>query len=176
MTASHLIVIGQGRLIADSSVADLTAQVSRDVVLVRTEEAARLRGLLTRDGVGITASDADRLVVTGLSSAAIGRIAADAAIALVELIPQQASLEEAFMEITRDAVEFNTHRRERRDDRGNARPSRLGCTPAARGSACPRDRLRMDQVHVAALDLDQLRGRAVRGNRPRHPVLRAAGR
>jgi ABC-2 type transport system ATP-binding protein len=108
MTASHLIVIGQGRLIADSSVADLTAQVSRDVVLVRTDEAARLRGLLTRDGVGITASDADRLVVTGLSSAAIGRIAADAAVPLVELIPQQASLEEAFMEITRDAVEFNT--------------------------------------------------------------------
>jgi ABC-2 type transport system ATP-binding protein len=107
-TASHLIVIGQGRLIADSSVADLTAQVSRDVVLVRTDDVARLRGLLSRDGVGITASDADRLVVTGLSSAEIGRIAADAAIALVELIPQQASLEEAFMEITRDAVEFNT--------------------------------------------------------------------
>jgi ABC-2 type transport system ATP-binding protein len=108
VTASHLIVIGQGRLIADSSVADLTAQVSRDVVLVRTDDAARLHGLLARDGVGITASDADRLVVTGLSSAAIGRIAADAAVALVELIPQQASLEEAFMEITRDAVEFTT--------------------------------------------------------------------
>jgi ABC-2 type transport system ATP-binding protein len=107
-TASHLIVIGQGRLIADSSVADLTAQVSRDVVMVRTDDVARLRSLLSRDGVGITASDADRLVVTGLSSAAIGRIAADAAIALVELIPQQASLEEAFMEITKDAVEFNT--------------------------------------------------------------------
>jgi ABC-2 type transport system ATP-binding protein len=107
-TASHLVVIGQGRLIAESSVADLTAQVSRDVVLVRTDDVARLRGLLTRDGVGVTASDADRLVVTGLSSAAIGRIAADAGVALVELIPQQASLEEAFMEITRDAVEFNT--------------------------------------------------------------------
>jgi ABC-2 type transport system ATP-binding protein len=107
-TASHLVVIGQGRLIAESSVADLTAQVSRDVVLVRTDDVARLRGLLTREGVGVTASDADRLVVTGLSSAAIGRIAADAGVALIELIPQQASLEEAFMEITRDAVEFNT--------------------------------------------------------------------
>lgn len=107
VTASHLIVIGQGRLIADSSVADLTAQASRDVVLVRTEEAARLRGLLARDGVGITASDAEHLVVTGLTSAAVGRIAADAGIALAELTPQRASLEEAFMEITKDAVEFN---------------------------------------------------------------------
>lgn len=107
VTASHLIVIGQGRLIADSSVADLTAQASRDVVLVRTEEAARLRGLLARDGVGITASDGQHLVVTGLTSAAVGRIAADAGIALAELTPQRASLEEAFMEITKDAVEFN---------------------------------------------------------------------
>jgi ABC-2 type transport system ATP-binding protein len=107
VTASHLIVIGQGRLIADSSVADLTAQASRDVVMVRTEDAVRLHGLLARDGVGITASDSDRLVVTGLTSTAIGRVAADARIPLVELTPQQASLEEAFMEITKDAVEFN---------------------------------------------------------------------
>ncbi len=107
VTASHLIVVGQGRLIADSSVADLTAQASRDVVLVRSDDAARLRGLLARDGVGITSSDVDRLVVTGLTSAAIGQIAAQAGVALVELIPQQASLEEAFMEITKDAVEFD---------------------------------------------------------------------
>jgi ABC-2 type transport system ATP-binding protein len=107
VTASHLIVVGQGRLIADSSVADLTAQASRDVVLVRTEDATKLRGLLARDGVGITVTDADSLVVTGLSSTAIGRVAADAGVALTELTPQQASLEEAFMEITKDAVEFN---------------------------------------------------------------------
>ncbi|HEX3824903.1 MAG TPA: ATP-binding cassette domain-containing protein [Mycobacteriales bacterium] len=107
VTASHLVVIGQGRLIADSSVADLTAQASRDVVLVRTERAAELRGLLSQDGVGITASDVDRLIITGLSSTAVGQVAADAGIALIELTPQQASLEEAFMEITKDAVEFN---------------------------------------------------------------------
>jgi ABC-2 type transport system ATP-binding protein len=107
VTASHLIVIGQGKLIADSSIADLTAQASRDVVLVRTTEAARFRGLLTGDGVTVTASDSDRLVVAGLTSAEIGRVAADAGVALVELTPQQASLEEAFMEITKDAVEFN---------------------------------------------------------------------
>jgi ABC-2 type transport system ATP-binding protein len=107
VTASHLVVIGQGRLIADSSVADLTAQASRDVVMVRTEQAAELRRLLSGDGVGITASDVDRLVVTGLNSTEVGRAAADAGIALIELTPQQASLEEAFMEITKDSVEFN---------------------------------------------------------------------
>jgi ABC-2 type transport system ATP-binding protein len=107
LTASHLIVIGQGRLIADSSVADLTAGASRDVVLVRTDEAPRLRGLLARADVSITASEVDRLTVTGMSSAEVGRAAATAGIALVELIPQHASLEEAFMEITKDSVEFN---------------------------------------------------------------------
>jgi ABC-2 type transport system ATP-binding protein len=106
VTASHLVVIGQGRLIADSSVADLTAQASGDVVLVRAEQAQRLRGLLLRDGVSMTSTDAERLVVTGLSSTEIGRIAAAAGVALIELTPQQASLEEAFMEITKDALDF----------------------------------------------------------------------
>jgi ABC-2 type transport system ATP-binding protein len=106
VTASHLIVIGQGRLIADSSVADLTAQASGDVVLVRAEQAQRLRGLLLRDGVSMKSTDAERLIVTGLSSTEIGRVAAAAGVALIELTPQQASLEEAFMEITKDALDF----------------------------------------------------------------------
>jgi ABC-2 type transport system ATP-binding protein len=108
LTASHLIVVGQGRLIADASVAELTTASGRAVVRVRTDEAARLRDLLAADGVGVTSSERDLLTVTGLSSAQIGRVAADALIALVELTPQQASLEEAFMELTRDAVEFGT--------------------------------------------------------------------
>jgi ABC-2 type transport system ATP-binding protein len=107
VTASHLIVVGQGRLIADSSVADLTAQASGEVVLVRTDEAPRLRDLLTRDGVSVKTTDSDRLMVTGLSSTEIGRVAAAAGVPLIELTPQQASLEEAFMEITKDALEFN---------------------------------------------------------------------
>jgi len=106
VTASHLIVIGQGRLIADSSVADLTARASGDVVLVRAEEAQRLRGLLLRDGVSMKSTDPERLIVTGLSSTEIGRVAAAAGVALIELTPQQASLEEAFMEITKDALDF----------------------------------------------------------------------
>jgi ABC-2 type transport system ATP-binding protein len=108
LTATHLIVVGQGRLIADASVAELTAASGRSVVRVRTLEAPRLRDLLVADGVSVTATERDLLAVTGLSSADIGRVAAQAGIALIELTPQQVSLEDAFMELTRDAVEFGT--------------------------------------------------------------------
>jgi ABC-2 type transport system ATP-binding protein len=107
-TASHLIVIGRGRLIADVGVDELTRMTSRDLVKVRTTEAGRLRALLARDGVVVTGRGEDELEIAGLDSAQVGLSAAQAGIALIELTPLQASLEEAFMEITRDAVEFNT--------------------------------------------------------------------
>src|SRR5579862_8559201 len=106
-TASHLVVIGRGRLIADMGVDELTRMTSRDLVKVRSTEAARLRGLLARDGVVVTGRGDDELEVAGLDSAEVGVVAAQAGIALIELTPVKASLEEAFMEITRDAVEFN---------------------------------------------------------------------
>jgi ABC-2 type transport system ATP-binding protein len=108
LTASHLIVIGRGRLIADVSVEELTRMTSRDLVRVRTTEAARLRQLIAGVGVVVTGKGADVLEVAGMDSTQIGLAAARAGIALVELTPQQASLEEAFMEITRDALEFST--------------------------------------------------------------------
>jgi ABC-2 type transport system ATP-binding protein len=108
LTATHLIVVGQGRLIADASVAELIASAGRTVVRVRTEEAPRLRDLLAADGVSVTSTERDLLTVTGLSSAEIGKVAAQAQLALIELTPLQASLEEAFMELTRDVVEFAT--------------------------------------------------------------------
>ncbi|MCW2522357.1 MAG: transporter related [Frankiales bacterium] len=108
LTATHLIVVGQGRLIADASVAELTAAAGGSVVRVRTEEARRLRDLIAADGVSVSSTERDLLTVTGLSSAEIGKVAAEARIALIELIPQRASLEDAFMELTRDAVEFGT--------------------------------------------------------------------
>jgi ABC-2 type transport system ATP-binding protein len=107
-TATHLIVIGQGRLIADASVAEFTAAAGRSVVRVRSDEAPRLRDLLAAEDVSVTSTERDLLTVTGLSSGEIGKVAAEAQIALIELTPQQASLEEAFMELTRDAVEFGT--------------------------------------------------------------------
>jgi ABC-2 type transport system ATP-binding protein len=106
LTAEHLIVIGRGRLIADLSVRDFTELASRKVVRVRTPEAGRLRDLLVGADVSVTGLEPDLLEVAGLNSEAIGRAACGAAIPLVELTPVQASLEEAFMELTQDAVEY----------------------------------------------------------------------
>jgi ABC-2 type transport system ATP-binding protein len=106
LTAEHLIVIGRGKLIADLSVRDFTELASRKVVRVRTPEAGRLRDLLVGADVSVTGLEPDLLEVAGLNSEAIGRAACTAAIPLVELTPVQASLEEAFMELTQDAVEF----------------------------------------------------------------------
>jgi ABC-2 type transport system ATP-binding protein len=108
LTAEHLIVIGRGRLIADTSVAEFVARAAGDVVRVRTGEAEHLRGLLAGPDVSVTVQEPDVLTVSGLASERIGRVAAQHGIALAELTPQQASLEEAFMQLTQDAVEFQT--------------------------------------------------------------------
>ncbi|MEU1414671.1 ATP-binding cassette domain-containing protein [Streptomyces sp. NPDC005731] len=106
LTAEHLIVIGRGRLIADTSVAEFVARAAGDVVRVRTDEAGRLCALLAGPDVAVAAQEPGVLQVTGLSSDRIGRLAAEHGVALAELTPQQASLEQAFMELTRDAVEY----------------------------------------------------------------------
>jgi ABC-2 type transport system ATP-binding protein len=106
LTAEHLIIVGRGRLIADTSVAEFTRQASRNTVRVRTPDAERLRERLSGPDVSVTSDEAGVLTVSGLSSEQIGRIAAEHQVVLFELAPQQASLEEAFMELTRDAVEY----------------------------------------------------------------------
>jgi ABC-2 type transport system ATP-binding protein len=108
LTADHLIVIGRGKLIADVSVDEFTRQASSDLVNVRSNDAAKLRELLVGPTVHVTALSPSRLEVIGLSSDTIGDIAAANMIALHELIPQQASLEEAFMSLTRDSIEYPT--------------------------------------------------------------------
>jgi ABC-2 type transport system ATP-binding protein len=113
LTAEHLIVIGRGRMIADTSVEEFVRAAAGGSVRVRTlEEAEPLRTLLAGPDVTVASLDRTVLEVTGLSSDQIGRIAAGAGIALAELTPQQASLEEAFMEMTRDAVEYRAPVRE----------------------------------------------------------------
>ncbi|MGZ4763944.1 MAG: ATP-binding cassette domain-containing protein, partial [Ilumatobacteraceae bacterium] len=108
LTADHLIVIGRGRLIADVSVADFTRHASSDLVYIRTPEAERLRNLLVGATVHVTAVSPGRLEVIGLTSDEIGDLAAANMIPLHELIPHQASLEDAFMSLTHDAVEYQT--------------------------------------------------------------------
>jgi ABC-2 type transport system ATP-binding protein len=120
LTAEHLIVIGRGKLIADLSVRDFTELASRKVVRVRTPEAGRLRDLLVGADVSVTGLEPDLLEVAGLNSEAIGKAACTAAIPLVELTPVQASLEEAFMELTQDAVEFRVDDTANQHDRSVA--------------------------------------------------------
>jgi ABC-2 type transport system ATP-binding protein len=108
LTADHLIVIGRGKLIADTSVDDFVARASRKVVLVRSPELERLRTELAGPGVSFETAERGALEVHGLTAEQVGDAAAAAGIALHELAPQQASLEEAFMNLTRDDVEFAT--------------------------------------------------------------------
>jgi ABC-2 type transport system ATP-binding protein len=108
LTADHLIVIGRGRLIADTSVDDFVEKASGRRVRVRTSEATKLRDLLLGPSVTVTSSEANVLEVEGLVSDQIGEIAFANGVVLYELVPVQASLEEAFMELTRDEVEYRS--------------------------------------------------------------------
>jgi len=121
VTADHLIVIGRGRLIADASTEEVIARGSGQSVRVRTPDADRLAELISAEGgkaipadngYGNGSTAAAVLTVTGLSAARIGELAASASIVLHELTPQLASLEEAFLELTSDSLEFGHVNRE----------------------------------------------------------------
>jgi ABC-2 type transport system ATP-binding protein len=105
-TADHLIVVGRGRLVADEPVDAFISRASRRSVMVRTPDADRLRDLLTAEGAVVTSQDGPMLDVIGMDAVQIGEIAAAQRVTLHELTPQRASLEEAFMELTADDVEY----------------------------------------------------------------------
>jgi ABC-2 type transport system ATP-binding protein len=107
-TATRLIVVGRGRLIADTTVEEFVARASGHSVTVRTPEAARLRDLLLGPDVTITSEQADVLRVQGLSAEQIGTVAWRAHVPVFELASQQASLEQAFMELTQNSVEYRS--------------------------------------------------------------------
>lgn len=104
-TATRLVVIGRGRLIADTTVDDFVARASYHSVTVRTPEAPRLRDLLLAPDVTVVSDEPDVLRVDGLTAEHIGTIAWQAHIPVFELAAQAGSLEEAFMELTSDSVE-----------------------------------------------------------------------
>jgi ABC-2 type transport system ATP-binding protein len=106
VTAEHLIVIGRGRLIADTSLADFIAQASHSAVRVRATSPAALAAALRGPDVTVTPGPGGELTVTGLSTDQVGTVARAAGITILELSSQQASLEEAFTAMTRDAVEY----------------------------------------------------------------------
>ncbi|WP_406335288.1 ABC transporter ATP-binding protein [Streptomyces sp. NBC_00203] len=108
LVADHLIIVGRGRLLADTTVQDLVRQAGGDTVTVASDQSARLREVLAGPGVEITGEvGSEELHVTGLSARAIGLKAAEHGIPLFELSSRTVSLEQAFMDLTRDAVEYH---------------------------------------------------------------------
>jgi ABC-2 type transport system ATP-binding protein len=151
LTADHLIVIGRGKLIAASSTQEFIERSSERSVVVRSPDADRLAGLIeaeggkTRPGSAPAPDQSPGLVVTGLAAPRIGELAASGGIVLHELTPQLASLEEAFMELTADSVEFGPADAEQAGaeqagaeqagaGQAGASPAAAGPMPAAEGS------------------------------------------
>jgi ABC-2 type transport system ATP-binding protein len=104
--ASHLIVIGRGRLVSDTSVADLIAAASDGRVVLRTSARADAMDTLARAGATVAATGPETLTVSGLGSERIVELLSGARVPFSELTTHRATLEEAYMELTRDAVEF----------------------------------------------------------------------
>jgi ABC-2 type transport system ATP-binding protein len=107
LLADHFVIIGRGRLIADMSIDELKARAGEPSVRVRTPDVTRLREVLAADGVNVSADDRDVVAVTGATAAQIGARAAAAGLVLYELTPENATLEQIFMNLTRDTVEYH---------------------------------------------------------------------
>jgi len=108
LVADHLIVVGRGRVLADTTVPELVRQAGGDTVVVAAADPARLRQVLAGPGVAITGQPgSEQLTVTGLPARAIGLKAAEHGLALFELTAKSVSLEEAFMDLTKEAVEYH---------------------------------------------------------------------
>ncbi|MFI1486521.1 ABC transporter ATP-binding protein [Streptomyces sp. NPDC020747] len=105
-TADHLVVIGRGRLIADTAVADLLAAASGDRVALRTSARTEAMELLAHKGGTVAVTGRDTLTVTGLPPERIVALLTEAGIAFAEVGAHRATLEEAYMELTRDSTEF----------------------------------------------------------------------
>ncbi|MGW4088497.1 ABC transporter ATP-binding protein [Nocardia sp. NPDC004750] len=110
-TAEHLVVIGRGKLISDSTTQEFIERASEQTVRVRSPQLDQLRSVLTSNGMTVredgASADGPALMVAGVSSDAVGKLAGENSITLFELAPQRASLEEAFMRMTGGAVEYH---------------------------------------------------------------------
>jgi ABC-2 type transport system ATP-binding protein len=108
LTADHIILVGKGRLLRDEPMADFIAGASSDVVTVRSPQAGRLAELLAGEGVTVRNLAEQKLEVQGLTSDHIGVTAAGAGITLLELATHAASLEEAYMALTDESIDYRS--------------------------------------------------------------------
>ena len=107
LTADEVVIIGKGKLISQTSIEDLLAQSTENYVRVRAPEATKLKTALEHQGAAVVLEDDGSLSVRGANEVAIGELAATMSLVLHELAPQSASLEEAFMELTEDSIEYH---------------------------------------------------------------------
>ena len=108
LTADHILVIGRGRIIADASVAEIVARSTGTTVLVRSPQATELVELMRGPAVTVTSSEPGLVEITGSTAQAIGEAAAAAQIVLHELTPVKGSLEDAYMSLTADSIEYHS--------------------------------------------------------------------
>ncbi|HEU5332381.1 MAG TPA: ABC transporter ATP-binding protein [Actinocrinis sp.] len=144
VTADHVVVIGRGKLIADTAVDDFIARFSEGVVLVRSPQGEALADALSEIGGQSTARPDGALMVSGTEAPKIGELAAAKGIVLHELTPQRASLEEAFMELTKADVQFTApaaqwsgNPAEQREHVDTANPADAATSAASANSANP---------------------------------------
>ena len=107
-TADHIIVLGRGRIIANAPVADIVAKSTGTAVTVRTPDAARLAQLVASPEVTVTTTEPTLLIVNGLTAPQIGELAARENVVLHELTPTVGTLEDAYMQLTADDVEYRS--------------------------------------------------------------------
>ena len=105
-TADHLIVVGRGKIIADATVASLLAAASGDRVTLRTSARAEATAVLERAGAAAVASGQDVLTISGLSPERVVAVLGEKAVPFSEVSAQRVTLEQAYLELTRQAVEF----------------------------------------------------------------------
>ncbi|MFC9610506.1 ABC transporter ATP-binding protein [Streptomyces sp. NPDC056938] len=129
LTADHLVVIGQGHLLADTSMSDFIQQNSRSYVRLRSPQQERLLDVLHEAGITVVEAGNGTLEVDSGSPEQLGDLAAAHHLVLHELSPQQASLEEAFMQLTAESVEYHAHT----DEPGVPPPVRLPPPPQQQG-------------------------------------------
>ena len=123
-TADHVLVIGRGHLVADTTMAAFTQRSAHSHIRVVSTQAHELVTHLKARGAGVTNGTSNELMVTGLDTASVGAIAFEQGILLTELSSQRASLEDAFMEMTRDSVEYRAGSGPARDATDHQLPTR----------------------------------------------------
>jgi ABC-2 type transport system ATP-binding protein len=105
-TAGHVVIVGGGKVIADTSVADLLTSASGDRILLRTADLTRAAAVLTRAATAVAVDGPDALMISGLPAERVVALLTANSVPFAEVTAHRATLEEAYLELTRDAVEY----------------------------------------------------------------------